>query len=134
MNYLFVCTGNTCRSPMAHCLMERLTGEKCQSAGLFAADGQPASRGAQNAMTALGLDLSGHRSQAVTTDLILWADKVFCMTDGHLATLRQIFPQFQSKFHVFDPPVPDPYGGDDALYQMTALALWDQLSQLASKP
>jgi len=134
MNYLFVCTGNTCRSPMAQCLMARLSGENCQSAGLYAAVGQSASPGAVNAMAALGLDLSGHRSQPVTAELLDWADRVWAMTEGHLHALKQMFPQYTSKFHVFDPPVPDPFGGDDALYQMTALALWDQLSQITAKP
>ena len=134
MNTLFICTGNTCRSPMAQCLMERLTGVKCQIAGLYALPGQPASQGALNAMENLGLDLSGHQAQPVTLALLNWADDVWCMTASHLAALTRQYPQYTPKYHVFDPPIPDPYGGDDSLYQMTAAALWEQLSKLAAKP
>lgn len=134
MNYLFVCTGNTCRSPMAQWLMAHLSGQPCQSAGLYAFPGQGASLGAIHALKAYGLDLSQHRSQPVTHALLTWADQVWAMTPGHLAALMTDYPQFSCKYHVFDPAIPDPYGGDEGVYLQTAQALYHRLSQMAEKP
>ena len=134
MNYLFVCTGNTCRSPMAQCLMEHLSGQPCQSAGLYAASGMPASIGARHAMESLGLSLDNHGAQPVSEALLVWADEIWCMTANHLAALQTAYPQFTAKYHVFSPTIPDPYGGSDAVYQQTAQALADQLKIITSKP
>ena len=134
MNYLFVCTGNTCRSPMAQCLMAHLSGQPCQSAGLYAAPGMPASPGARHAMEAANLSLEDHRSQPITEALLAWADEIWCMTPGHLAALETAYPALRNKYHVFSPAIPDPYGGSDAVYQLTARALAEQLKIIASKP
>ena len=134
MNYLFVCTGNTCRSPMAQCLMEHLSGQPCQSAGLYAQPGSPASAGARHAMAALELSLDAHRAQPVTEALLAWADEVWCMTAGHLSALENAYPVYRAKYHVFSPAIPDPYGGSDAIYRLTARALADQLKIIAAKP
>ena len=68
MNVLFVCTGNTCRSPMAAALFNKIAVEKdldvrIESAGLFANDGEPASENAVAAMKDYGVDLSEHVSE-----------------------------------------------------------------------
>ena len=73
---LFVCTGNTCRSPMAECLFNALAREQgapgvcAASAGLCAPDGAPASEGALFAMRRRGLSLEGHRARTVTRGLL----------------------------------------------------------------
>lgn len=131
MNYLFVCTGNTCRSPMAQCLMAHFSGESCQSAGLYALPGAPATKEAVQAMAALGLDLTGHRAQPVTRQLLQWADQVWAMTPAHLQALRQAFPHFEAKYLAFSPAIPDPYGGDMPVYERTAQALARQLRPMA---
>ena len=87
---LFVCSGNTCRSPMAERLARRqvegrgLEDVEVRSAGTFAGRGAPASSGAVLAARRQGLDLSGHRSTPLGPDLVEWADLVLAMTNAHL--------------------------------------------------
>lgn len=84
MTILFVCSGNTCRSPMAMALF-RLKGTevRAESAGIFAADGQPASPEAVKACKLLGADLSGHRSRRITPEIIEDSDIIAAMTLSH---------------------------------------------------
>jgi tRNA threonylcarbamoyl adenosine modification protein (Sua5/YciO/YrdC/YwlC family) len=98
---LFVCTGNTCRSPMAVALFRKhLAGKvgkpaedleelgyRILSAGTSGMSGLPASRHAVEVMTERGCDLSRHLSRALTEDLLLQADRVYAMTHGHLETV-----------------------------------------------
>ena len=75
MNILFGCTGNTCRSPMAAGLMNKIAIEedldvRIESAGLFAAEGSPASDEAIEAMKKYDVDLSDHRAKQITPELI----------------------------------------------------------------
>lgn len=135
MRYLFVCTGNTCRSPMAQCLMAHFYGQQpCQSAGLFAVPGEHASRGAQEAMAAWGLSLKQHRAQAVTPQLLEWADEVWAMTPGHLEALTRAYPAYQGKYRAFSPAIPDPYGSSAEVYRSVARLIRDQLAAIAGKP
>lgn len=83
MTVWFVCTGNTCRSPMAEALARVRGVEGVASAGVFAVHGAPASDGALRVMGEMGLDLSGHRAQNVRDAGILAGDLVVCMTPGH---------------------------------------------------
>lgn len=134
---LFVCTGNTCRSPMAACMMERilqtvgLTGWKADSAGVAAWDGQPASAGAQNAMAAQGLSLAGHRSKGVTETLLHQAQLVVCVGPSHAAALTARFAHLPP-VRCFDPAIPDPFGGTDAEYRACAAAMQPQLEAIAA--
>ncbi len=128
---LFLCTGNTCRSPMAKCLMEDISNRldlsiTCDSAGLIAFPGAPASPGAQRAMALRGLSLRGHRAKRVNATLVKKADVVLCMTEAHRREFMQRFPEHAHKAQVFIRPVSDPFGGSDSLYEQTA----DQLSSL----
>ena len=80
---LFVCTGNTCRSPMAVGLLEREVGSsgagcRIRSAGVSAAAGLPASRGAIDAMREIGIDISGHRTEPVSRGLVDASILVVC--------------------------------------------------------
>lgn len=92
------------------------------SAGVSAGPGSPPSEQAVIAMNNLGLDLSAHRSQAVTPDLIEQADVIFAMTQGHLDVLLRLFPQAATKATRLmpDADIMDPFGGDVALYEQTA--------------
>ena len=136
---LFVCTGNTCRSPLAEALARRKAEERgwdhleVASAGAGAMDGAPASPGALGAAARNGLDLEGHRSRALTPDRVADADLVLTMSVGHLTAVEalggdEVRASLLSAFAAGregepGPPVPDPYGGGDAVYDDTYRAL-----------
>lgn len=131
---LFVCTGNTCRSPMAACLMNALAqsrGREVQalSAGLAPWPGAPASEGAKRSMERRGLSLDGHKAQPVTPQLLHQADLVVGMSQSHLLHLRAL--DSSAALRAFDdPPITDPYGGDDAVYEQAARDIQRQLPAL----
>ena len=93
-NILFVCTGNTCRSPLAEVLTRHALEKRgwnhvrVDSAGTSAVWGAPASEGSLYAAEMSGLDLSGHRSQPLTYELIEKADIILGMTASHVAAVE----------------------------------------------
>ncbi|MCR3923116.1 MAG: low molecular weight protein arginine phosphatase, partial [Firmicutes bacterium] len=129
---LFLCTGNTCRSPLAQVLAEALLQEAAlsewvvASAGLSALAGMSASSHALTVAHTLGLDLSAHQSRPLTAALAQRADKILVMTSAHKEVLLQHFPQFASKVSTLKEScasmgdVQDPYGGSVAVYMDTA--------------
>lgn len=135
MNILFVCTGNTCRSPMAQGLFNALSRKKgldaaANSAGLFASSGSPASGYAIEAMANLGIDISFHQAKQITKELIEKADVVIPLTQGHYDALKNKFPQYEKKLRLLNEPVQDPYGGSMASYEKTAAQLERLISDL----
>lgn len=136
INILFVCTGNTCRSPMAEgfalrwladklgCSIDELSdrGYSVASAGAFASEGAPAAGHGVEILRARGVDLSSHQSQGLRRELILRADAIYGMTDEHVEAVVQIVPGAASKTQKLDPHagIPDPIGGDRATYAEAA--------------
>jgi protein-tyrosine-phosphatase len=98
---IFVCTGNTCRSPMAEGLMKHLLGPDCgweiSSAGVCAANGYPASPNAVAAMREKGVNISAHRSTHLSPELIEEADLLVTMTRGHRDAILAIAPESAGK-------------------------------------
>ncbi len=129
---LFVCTGNTCRSPMAACMLNAMGADVCAvSAGMRTMSGDPASDGAMRAMEKRGLSLAAHRSQPVTHALLDEVDLVAGMTPGHVEMLRVMWPKCRTPMVAFeDPPVFDPYGGGDSDYERAACDIQRQLPAL----
>lgn len=130
MKLLFICTGNTCRSPMAMCLANHM-GHEAQSAGIRVSwQGLPASDGAVIAMKRRGLNLTAHRSQQVSKSLLEWADQVICATDEHREKLIWQYPAYDEKTITFPFPIYDPYGGSDEEYERTAALIESQLKEM----
>ncbi len=117
MNILFVCTGNTCRSPMAEGYLRSkgLDNLNVTSRGL-AADGAPVSENSRKAMEEAGIDISAHISRQITCGDIQSADKIICLSASHKeALLSAGVPE--AKLFVPDGGIPDPFGGDIAAYR-----------------
>ena len=133
---LFLCSGNTCRSPMAACLFNHICQERGLpfrgiSAGLSALDGSPASEGAYAAMKAQGLSLLGHRAQSLTRNVIEEADMIMAVSQGHADVCRERFSDLLLPIRVFSPAIPDPYQASTAVYLQTAAAMQPQILALA---
>lgn len=141
MNILFVCTANTCRSPMASVLFEKLALEnnldvKIQSAGLFAQEGEKASPQAICAVKKYDCDLDFHRSQPITNELILQSDIIITMTDAHKMILGDVAGEKTvtiCELAGIDDEIEDPYGGDVDDYIQTCDMLYVALTQIADK-
>ncbi len=127
MKILFVCTGNTCRSPMAEYLLRKhlqdqgsQTVQVC-SGGLCVAGGSPASPNSIEALKEWGIDLSGFRSKTVSPEMIADADQIFTMTESHRDALAGAFPQFAYKIQTLKEggDIIDPYLQDLSVYQAT---------------
>ena len=134
---LFICTGNTCRSPLAETLCAKLLADHwgrpaaelkqlgfcVQSAGLAAMMGNRASAEAVTAASDLGVDLSQHKSAMVTMDMLVWADHLLGMTAGHCYTLESILGEGMTPPRPLSPTfedISDPIGGALADYRTCA--------------
>lgn len=131
---LFVCTGNTCRSPMAEAIARSEARERglaeveSRSAGTFAWAGQPASSLGILVARDRGLDLGGHVSTELNAEALAWADLVLGMDRGHVESARRLLPGVRAELlteglpagHAEQGrPVPDPIGGERETYEAT---------------
>lgn len=123
MKILFVCTGNTCRSPMAQGLFLQIAGENgtadrvsAGSAGISAVNGQPASQNAVIACREVGVDISSHQARRLTgQDLLEW-DLFFVMSETHGYILEQAGAPARS---IYVPGrIADPFGQDLEAYRL----------------
>lgn len=129
-NLLFVCSGNTCRSPMAEAITRGLLRERgwthvdVASAGTGAISGAAASPEAVEVAREHGLQLDTHASQPLTSELIAWADLVLVMGTSHIHAVRELgggekvslvtaFVEGEG----YAQPVADPFGGDQEHYR-----------------
>ncbi len=144
---LFVCTGNTCRSPMAEVIakdilarkrgvslerFEQETGIHIYSAGTCATDFSPASSEARHAMQAQGLDLSAHISHPVTGKLLDYADRIYTMTPTHRLQILSAMPEIAHKVFTLAHAVggiSDPYGCSFEVYETCARQIRDELEK-----
>ena len=126
MRVLFVCSGNTCRSPLAEAIASTLFGSdgkrSFESAGIEADEGGPVSPGALAVALEIGLDLSGHCARLLAREMIEQADEVYVMTAPQRKSLLHLDALAAPKVALLDPlggEIVDPAGGDLELYRRT---------------
>ena len=146
MKILFVCTGNTCRSPLAEAIARRFAIERglidleIGSAGTSAWEGAPASDGALLVGIERNIDLSQHRSQQLTRELVAASDYIFAMGPHHLERIEAMGGE--GKGHLLteyasngtsDRSVSDPFGGDLDVYRATCDELQQDVKRLLDR-
>jgi tRNA threonylcarbamoyl adenosine modification protein (Sua5/YciO/YrdC/YwlC family) len=147
---VFVCTGNTCRSPLAEALCKKRLADRlgCAvaelprrgflvlSAGLAAMMGGAAAEEAVAVADTHGADLRSHRSRPLTPDLVAQADYLVVMTQGHLQALAAQFRRLRPRARLLSAAgddVPDPIGGEHDVYQECAQRIWRHLEEFVGQ-
>ena len=132
MRMLFVCTGNTCRSPLAEAIARKVAIERgisdvdVASAGVGAYEGGPASDGALLVGMERHADVAGHRSRLLTPELVADADVILAMGPQHVARAEALggagktyLLSAYASHGATDRAVSDPFGGDLDVYRAT---------------
>lgn len=139
---LFVCAANMCRSPMAEGLMQRKleregrAGQLCvASAGVRAVDGARATWNAITIMSERSVDIAGHRSRALTQEIVEDAALILTMEQEHAEAIKARFPQHAHRVYLLsemagrDDDIEDPVGGTTEDYSQTAQEIQDLIEQ-----
>ncbi len=134
MKILFVCTGNTCRSPMAEGLFRKMAQENgrddfiCGSAGLSAIEGQPPSEHAIEACREVGVDISTHRAHRITAEDLLSWDLLAAVSRTHAYILEKAGAPANKIYVLGD--LPDPFGCSIAEYRQSRDGIQKALDQM----
>lgn len=146
---LFVCTGNTCRSPIAEAVFRRMLKEEnlegdynCSSAGVYAFEGDCASYEAVSAARQDGLDITVHYARTLSYDMVKNAYIILTMTSDHKRMVTDEFPEARDKaftvkefaeYSIVDRDITDPFGMGENAYLACAREIKTVLLKILDK-
>lgn len=150
MKIMFICTGNICRSAMAHGLMEKkikdnnIKNVEIYSAGIFAENGDNATYNAIEAAKEYGVDLRKHTATNIRKSKIEEMDLILCATMSHKYSILQMYPNLKDKTYTMkeyvnsdpnskDTDIKDPWGYDIEIYRFCASEIDKCLDKLIEK-
>ncbi|MDR2360117.1 MAG: hypothetical protein LBD85_02400 [Oscillospiraceae bacterium] len=133
---LFVCAGNTCRSPLAAALFNLAApkGYVAESAGMFASEGESASRGSVKAARKYGVTLTKHQARSVTGRMLEDAYQIRCLTKAYADMLCSDYPDCREKILTLSVrDISDPFGGGDKVYAKAVKEINDAVRDLIAE-
>lgn len=151
MNILFVCTGNTCRSPMAEGIFKALLKDNnidninVSSAGISTFEGDSANEKAIYTLRNKGIDIKSHKSRQITKEIIENSDLILTMTKSHKGMILNALPEYLNKIFTIKEyvyinnneeltgknlDIADPYGLDYNIYEKCAAEIEENLKEI----
>lgn len=146
MKIMFICTGNICRSAMAHGLLEKMKEDKdiqVYSCGIYAEDGDEPTYNAIEAMKEYEVDLKSHKATNIRNSNTKEMDLILCMTKSHKMSVIQMYPELKDKVYMLKEyteykteegiDIKDPWGYDIEVYRFCAAEIYECIKIVLEK-